>query len=506
MEDSGGIRKIRFEALLQLHLVFAADGSGTMLLASWLKKCWPHLLLVLPVLLLSGCQPQATAPQTARLTDGGLFFLYLHPLTADTSRLRFVVDEVAAIGEDGALQPLTLSLSEITLENIDRQRLFASGRLPAGKYRGLAVTIKGAWVMTEEGEVALLPPEEAVEVPIHFSLPEGKAKLFEMIYHHDGSIRRHVLFVPDLTAYVPDLPLLERVGYVSCTEAGYLVLFDRESMRVYSVVAIDKNPAGIVVDQVRKRIYVSVQDDDQVEILDLRTGETVGNIPLQPGDMPGRLALTPDGLHLLVVNRDSKSVSFLSTLSQIELERVTVGEDPQFVLCDRNGKRAYVFNSSSDTMSVLDLDQPRVMATIITETGPFWGALNRNGTLLYILYHDSPFVSVFDTQAMAFINRLEVGIGVSTLLVDPFSDLIYLGWLDEKRVDIYAPLSLQPVDFLKGPGSPVDMVIDNEENRLLLATHSLTGVVALDLTSRQSAGFVETGAAPASLDIAGARR
>jgi len=477
-----------------------------MLVSNWLEKYWPHLLLFLPLLLLSGCQPQATGPQTARLTGGSLFFLYLHPLTADTSRLRIVVDGVAAIGDDDTLQSLTLSLSEISLEKIDRQRLFASGRLPAGKYRGLAVTIKGAWVMTEEGEVALLPPEEAVEVPIPFTLREGKAKLLEMAYHHDGSIRRHVLFVPDLTAYAPDQPLLERVGYVSCPEAGYLVLFDRKSMQVHDAVAVDKGPAGIVVDQAKKRLYVSVQGEDQVEILDLRTGETIGNIPLQPGDMPGRLALTPDGLRLLVVNRDSNSVSILSTLSQIELERVTVGEDPQFVLSDPTGTRAYVFNSRSDTLSVLDLDQPRIMTTIITETGPFWGAFNRNGSLLYILYRDSPYVSVFDTQATTIINRIEVGIGASTVLVDPLSDLIYLGRLDDTGVDIFAPLSLQPVDYLESAGAPVDMVIDNEENRMLLAIPSLTGVAALDLTSRQSAGFVETGAAPASLAIAGARR
>jgi hypothetical protein len=86
-----------------------------MLVSNWLKKHWPQLLFVLPLLLFSGCQPLATVQQTARLTGGGLFFLYLHPLSADTTRLRVTIEEVAAIGEDNSLQPLTLNLSEISL-------------------------------------------------------------------------------------------------------------------------------------------------------------------------------------------------------------------------------------------------------------------------------------------------------------------------------------------------------------------------------------------------------
>jgi len=446
------------------------------------------------------------ASDKANERSGGGLYLYLAPLTTDTSRLRFIVDKVEAIADDGNLWPLTLSLTEITFDSVDHQRFFASGQLPAGKYRGLAVTIKGAWVMTEDGEVALLPPEKAVEVPISFTLRKGKAKLLEMAYHHGDSIRNNVLFVPVLTAYVPDQPLVDRAGYACCPESRYLVVFDRLSLQAKAIVAVDDGPVDIAVDQDRQRVYVSVNGADKVDILDLRSGETIGSIILRPGDMPGRIALTPDGLLLLVLNGGSNSVSYIDTNSQIETERLTVGEDPQFVITDRNGQRGYVFNTQSDTISVLDLSQPAVLATIVTENGPIRGDFNQDSSRLYILHHNSPYMSVLDTNSLAIIDRIDVGIGASSLLVDPRSDLIYLGRTDDTRVEIYDPFSKLPVDFLNDAGSPTEMVIDDEENRLLLAEPSPTGILALDLTSRQSAGFVETGSVPSSLDIAGARR
>lgn len=461
-------------------------------------------LLLLLALVVAGCQPWKTGPVVNPAPVGGKFFLYLHALAPATSRLRFTIGAVAAVAADGSRWPLALRLQKITLEKVDRQRLLAVGRLPAGSYQGLAVTIQGAWLQTRDGEMALLAPKEPVKVASGFTITEHGAALLEMAYHHGSSLSHRVLFTPDFTAYVPNAPLPSRTGYASCPGGGYLAIFDRDSLQVTGMVAVDQGPAGVVIDQGRQRAYVAVHGGDQVQVLDLRSGELLDRVLLQTGDQPGWLALSPDGRLLLVADTGASAVSLIDTDSLVETDRLPVGEDPCYLLVGPRGQRAYVFNRLSASVSVLDLSQKTVLTTVQTENAPFQGAFSRDGSKLYVLCHGSPYLSVLDTQSLTITSRLAVGLGGSAILVDSDTGLIYLGREGESQVDIYDPNSLLPIDFLEAV-SPVDMVIDDERNRLLLAGPTTAGVLAVGLTSRQPAGFIETGAPVRILAIAGAR-
>ena len=50
--------------------------------------------------------------------------------------------------------------------------------------------------------------------------------------------------------------------------------------------------------------------------------------------------------------------------------RIPVGEEPVFILPDRRSQRAYVFSKLSDTITVLDLVNQRLVATIRMDSGP----------------------------------------------------------------------------------------------------------------------------------------
>ena len=464
---------------------------------------WLPFLLFVPLLAV-GCQP--AMQQQPRLSGGIPFLLYLKAMPAEAGRLRLVLDQVSAIDDNGVLWPLTLHLAEIKADTANRQRLLASGRLPIGVYRGLSLVFKGAWTRTEEGEAALQIGEEPLVVTSSFVQREGRAGLLEMAYQHEGSVSQGFQFTPKLAVYPPERPLQGRTGILSCAKAGYLTIFDRKTLNVHGAIGTDgKLPAGVVVDDRQRRIYVAMNDDDVVEVLDLITGDPVGRIQLRTGDRPGSMALSQNGLLLLVACTGTNSVLCLDSRSQIELARIPVGEEPVFILPDRRSQRAHVFSKLSDTITVLDLVNQRFVATIRMDSGPIRGALNRDGSRLYVLHYGSPYLSVLDTRSLALRERLQVGLGGSILLTDPRADLLYLGRKDENRLDVYSPFSILPVDFLEGTGGPVDMVIADEENRLLLSVPSQAGLAAVDLTSRQIVGRMEVGGVPQDLAVAGAR-
>src|SRR5215510_6500571 len=76
------------------------------------------------------------------------------------------------------------------------------------------------------------------------------------------------------------------------------------------------------------------------------------------------IALTPNDQRLVVLNRESNSVSIIRVRDvkndvAIKLAEVPVGLEPRCVAVSPNGNEAYVTNALSGTVSVVDVDQPK---------------------------------------------------------------------------------------------------------------------------------------------------
>ncbi len=409
--------------------------------------------------------------------------------------------------EDGASFPLRLQLSQVTGNGARGARLLASGRLPAGEYRGLAVTIEHATLQADEGEeAALLLPEKTVSAEDHFSLPRKGTLLLEMGYRHEGAIRRQFEFVPTFFAYRPERPVATRIAFAAEAGTHHLTVFDRKTMRVTGVLPTDGMPAAIAVDARTRRAYVALVDEDAVVALDVSSGAPIGRLPL-PGDRPADLALTPDGRLLLVAAAGADIVSFVDTASLTEIFRLPVGDEPRSLLIDQAGQMAYLFNYRGNSISILHLGRREIVATLGTDPGPLCGAFNRDGSRLYVLHRDSPYLTVIDVATLAVRERLLVGRGGRALLVDSRTDLLYLGMEDEARIQVIDPFSLLAVDYLPLPGTgALAMQIDDEENALVIALAGKPQVVAIDLIGKRITATLEASREVQAVEMMGGRR
>ena len=77
----------------------------------------------------------------------------------------------------------------------------------------------------------------------------------------------------------------------------------------------------------------------------------------------------------------------MATMSPTRLAEIGVGEEPRCVAIHPNDRVAYVTNGISGTVSVVDLVQGRVVATIKVGTEPRGCALTADGSLLYVANH-----------------------------------------------------------------------------------------------------------------------
>jgi len=72
----------------------------------------------------------------------------------------------------------------------------------------------------------------------------------------------------------------------------------------------------LVYDQARQRLYISNQDHNRVEVLDLGTGSYLAPVPV--GNQPTVLALTPDGARLAIVNSADGTIAVVDpTISKV---------------------------------------------------------------------------------------------------------------------------------------------------------------------------------------------
>ncbi len=453
---------------------------------------------------IGGCAAR-TGPARLPLEEEGEVYLYIQPFPQEAVGLRFSLEGVFAVKDDGGAVPLSVELPGLNAASAKRQRLLAAGRLLPGRYRGFSFTIKDAFLKGQETERQLLVPEKPVSIDYSFTVARRKSALFHLQLNYAESVGGGSSFSPVFSVAVPQKPAWGVLGYVSNAGSHNLSVFDKNVFQVVGVVATGRGPKGMALDQVRRRIYVALSGDDAVEVFDALTQEEITRIRLQPGDSPRELALTPDGTTLLSANFGSNTVSFIDPLSFLERSRTTVGSSPNSVLIDRNGRRAYVFNTFSNSITVVDITTTLPVVAVSTEPGPLRGQFNINGDRLYVIYELTSSMTVLDTQSFSVRNRVFTGMGVDAIKVDMNNDLIYIGKKNEAEVEIFDPLMLIPVDFMKTGEGTAYLTIDGGENNLCAVGYGKAEVTFVNLVSKRAVSAIDVGDDPYWLTVMGER-
>lgn len=455
--------------------------------------------LLLLALVVAACHPRVRPPAALEpLVQDGEAYLFLQPFPDDARRLAFSVAGIEAVRADGTAAPLELGLADLTAEAVGSQRLLGRARLAPGVYGGLQISFSRATLATDHGIADLLASKEPVRIDLPFTVVRGRAVVLQLALRPGQARDREFAFSAAFTGAPlrPDDTLVQVAEYCTATGVADLFVLDRRSRQVTAVIPTGREPQGIALDPGRNRAYVAVAGEDQIQVLDLVTGEELRRIPLRAGDRPRELGLTPDGRTLVVVNPGSNSVAFVDPVTGVALDRVMVGEDPWGLLLDRSGRRAYVLNRWSSNLSVVDLANRAVVTTVATDPEPLRAQLNRDGTRLYVVHRGSAWISVYGLPDMAPVARMFVGLGASALKVDPRTDLIYVGRGDEDRIQLFDPSSLLPVDSIDVPGAASYLAIDDVENLLVAVLPGPGRIAFIDLTRKRLLSTADVGRDP----------
>lgn len=463
-----------------------------------------YSIALLILLIVAGCQARHVHIAPA-LEEEGEIFIYVKPFPQEAVRLRFEIENISAIMDNGIEIPLSLLLKEFRSLDIKRQRLLCSGRLLPGSYTGLLIRVKNAFIKVEDGEAALRVADEPVRVEFPFSIKRKKTSILSMNFIYAESIKDDFIFLPRFSLGIPQKPVAGLTGYVTNQGSHNIMSFDKRSGEIFEVIATGNSPGGTALNQKQRIAYAALSGDNAIDIIDLTAGEVINRINLKTGDNPQEITLTPDGLLLLAANKGSDTVSIIDPFSFIELDRVNVGREPNFILVDRTGRRAYVFNSLSNSISVIDIASRTISATVSTEPTPLRGHFNRKGDRLYVIHEGSPYLIVIDPLSLSVLNRVFVGMGATALKVDTNTDKLYISKIHDSIIEVYDPFSLIPGDYIKTEGGAAYITIDGEENNLYLVIPEKRRLVAVNIISKKIVHEIDVAESPYMVTLMGER-
>jgi YVTN family beta-propeller protein len=463
------------------------------------------VVISLSLLILGGCQASIFRLRPP-LEEEGEVYVYIQPYPQEAERLRFSIEGMSAVSGDGREIPLEVSLGEIRPGDLRRQRLLASGRIPPGSYTGFSIKAKKAILKGEDREADLIVSDVPVRTDFPFTVIRKKSYVVSLTFRYGESISKSFSFSPVFSAFIPAKPIVGLAGYVTNTGSNNITVFDKRLGQVVGVIATGRGPAGMALDQRLRRVYVALSGEDAVEVIDVTGGEIINRVRLSQGDRPQEMALTPDGKFLLTVNAGSNTVSFIDSLSSFELGRINVGNGPHSILIDPNtGRRAYVFNTLSSTISVLDIPNRGIVTTLSTDPGPLRGQFNRRGDRLYVIHELSNYLTVIDLASLSALRRFQVRIGMNSIKVDNRTDLVFLGRKNDITVEVYDPLSFVPVDIIRTGGTIAYMTIDGEENNLYLVNKDKKSLMVNNLVRKRIVSEMDVGEGPYWVTVMGER-
>jgi YVTN family beta-propeller protein len=118
--------------------------------------------------------------------------------------------------------------------------------------------------------------------------------------------------------------------------------------------------------------------------------------------------LMTGGPFAYVANSGSNTISVIDVPTELSVSTITVGTSPKVVAVAPNGQQAYVTNSGGNSVSVIDTTSDTVVNTIPVQSGPEGVAFTPDGTEAYVANFGSGNVSVIDTASQTVVATVQV--------------------------------------------------------------------------------------------------
>ena len=132
--------------------------------------------------------------------------------------------------------------------------------------------------------------------------------------------------------------------YVALDDQNEVVEADTTTFQITRRLRVDSGPFGLAIDAKGRRLYVTCRDNDRVAAIDIPTLKEQESIGVGAAPVAVAFCATKAGDRLVVANSISDNISVLALSPFHELARPQAGREPDAVAVAPDGSVAYVAN------------------------------------------------------------------------------------------------------------------------------------------------------------------
>ncbi len=202
-----------------------------------------------------------------------------------------------------------------------------------------------------------------------------------------------------------------RYVLVTNTEENNVKVIEADSFSIIKSIETGKGPHGFRISADSQYAYIANMNEDTVSIINLQTMTEESRVEV--GHTPVTTGVTSDG-KLLVATLHVENMLAIVDLANEQVEKVEVGIGPAQVYVDSKSNIAYVANQGSkdnpsSSVSVVDLTSRMVTATIQTGKGAHGLVTSGDSKRLYVTNMFENTVTVIDVAENKVIATIDVG-------------------------------------------------------------------------------------------------
>ncbi|MGQ0775682.1 MAG: protein kinase domain-containing protein [Pseudonocardiales bacterium] len=201
------------------------------------------------------------------------------------------------------------------------------------------------------------------------------------------------------------------------------------------------------------------------------------------GDAPDDVAISRDGHRVYTANSGDNTVSVIDTDTDKVIATIIVGEYPDDVAVSLDGSRVYTTNQRANTVSVIDTDTNQVIAIIPVGDGPDSLAVSPDGRYVYTTNQDDNTVSVIDANINRVIAPVPVGAGPDGVTVSPDGRRAYTTHSEDDTLAVIDTSTNDIIDIIPVGDAPDSVAVTPDGLRAYFTNQNDGTVSVIDTTT-----------------------
>lgn len=247
--------------------------------------------------------------------------------------------------------------------------------------------------------------------------------------------------------------------YTEDVEGGRAVaIVDLEKREKVGEIDLGKyrRPHGIEIGHHSGRLYVTCDRPAALLVLDPAERKIVQAIELNDaGALPHMCMITPDEQTAFVACCGNASVEMLDLKTGRDVKQIPIGGVPMGMALTDDGRTLFAVNRTADGVAVMDAADGTVRRIIEIPGNPVRCHLTPDGRRLLVTLIASGECAVVDVAKLEPTHRVPIGARVEGLTVDPSGRVAYASaQADDKIVKFSLGENPQPVLTIDAPGRP----------------------------------------------------